>query len=119
MSRASEGTSEPSRDVGRAGSDVEEHRTPDAEAPHVTDEKAFERPCASPPPMEEGKVPEREAHLFLGDVRIIENLVGWSAGRYEETHESWLITSALFFDPNPIVLQRACSKDVSRDSLAT
>ena len=32
---------------------------------------------------------------------------------------AWLITSALFLEPNPMQLQSACSKDVYRDSLAT
>jgi hypothetical protein len=31
----------------------------------------------------------------------------------------WLTISALFFDPNPMQLQSACSKEVSRDSFAT
>ena len=77
--------------------------------------------------VDEVEVRERPRHLRVVQIRLIEEFPRGPAGRDKQAHANGSIASqlpleitrALFFEPKPMQLQSACSKDRFRASLAT
>ena len=85
-------------------------------------EVPLERPRRSPTAIHDVEILERPPHLLDRKVGVVEALAAGTPGRDERAHEATSpvrMTRALFLEPKPMVLQRACSNDAGREAFAT
>jgi len=106
----------------RAGADVQNGDRAAAEGPRPGHEVPLERTRRSPAAIHDVEILERPPHLLDRQVGVVEPLAAGAPGRDERAHEATSpvrITRALFLEPKPMVLQRACSNDAGREAFAT
>jgi hypothetical protein len=119
MTRAGERALETAGHVPRSRAHGHENGPRDLEPLDLADQETLQRAGAAPPPVDEREVLERAGHLLGRDLGVVEDLSRGLPPRNEETQFPRDTTRALFFDPNPMQLQSACSKEAARDSFAT
>ncbi len=80
----------------------------------------FQGAGRAPVPVDQSQVLEGKKHLFDGQVGVVESFAAGAARGDEEAQPSARpSTSALFFDPNPMQLQRAWAKEAARERFGT
>src|SRR6266851_5009552 len=96
-----------SEGVGRHGNDT-------VSTPAAGGEVLLQDARVSPDTVDELEVFQRARHLLRRQAGLVEELERGAAGGDKKRHYACEITSALFFDPKPMQLHRACSKDALR-----